>query len=79
MPMDLTMMRPTHRHGKLIADLAPERADLRKAQVMRIGRCAAAHQARLAGYELAMILVAQPDGLGRNAATAGASLRAASR
>ena len=77
--MDLTMMRPTHRYGKLIADLAPERADLRKAQVMRIGRCAATHQARLARYELAMILVAQPDGLSRNAATAAASFGAASR
>ena len=77
MPMDLTMMRPADRYGKLIADLAPKRTDLRKAQVMRIGRCAAAHQAWLARYELAMILVAQPYGLGCNAATAGAS--AASR
>ena len=44
------MMEATNRHRELIADLAPKRAGLGKAQVMRVGRCAATHEARLGRF-----------------------------
>jgi hypothetical protein len=45
--MDLTVMRATERHGKLVAHLATERTPLRKAQMMRIRRPPTANQTRL--------------------------------
>ena len=68
--MELAMMDTTERHSKLIAHLAPERAWLRKANVMGITGCAAAHQARLPRDELAVLLVAQADGFCRQPLTA---------
>ena len=77
--MNFAMMQPTNRHGELIAHLAPERIGLGKAQVMRVGGFAAADQARLARHELAVLLVAQADGLCRKAGSAGSSSAAGGR
>ena len=74
-PVQLAMMDPTHRNGKLIADLASQGPRLGKAQMVGVCGRSTADQAWLPGHELAMVLVAQPDGLGRNAA---ASMRAPS-
>ena len=70
MSMDLAVMEPTDRHSELVADLSPERTGLGKAQVMRVGRCATAHEARLGRDEPAVLLVAQADGLCGDAAAA---------
>ncbi len=67
-PVQLAMMGPAHRNGELIADLASQGPRLGKAQMVGVGRSSTAYQARLSGYVLAMILVAQPDGLGRHTA-----------
>src|SRR6185369_11958162 len=56
-PVNFAMMQPTNRHRELITHLAPKRWGLGKAQVMRVGGCAAAHQAWLARDEAAMLLV----------------------
>ena len=71
MPVQLAVMDTANRNGELVADLAAERPRLGKAQMMGVGGGAAAHHAGLRGHELAMVLVAQPNGLGRHAATAG--------
>ncbi len=60
MAMELTMMPAAQRHGELIADLAPERPALRKAQVMGIARPAAADEARLLGNIADMLAIAHP-------------------
>jgi len=39
--VDLAVMQTANRYGELVADLSPERTGLGKAQVMRVGRCAA--------------------------------------
>ena len=71
MSVDLAVVEPTHRHGELVADLSSESTRLGKAQVMRVRRCATAHEARLGRDEPAVILVAQAYGLCGDATTAG--------
>ena len=70
MSVDLAVMEPADWHGELVADLAPERTGLGKAQVMGIGRRTTAHEARLGRDEPAVLLVAQPDCLCGDAAAA---------
>ena len=70
MAVDLAVMEPADRHGKLVADLSPERSRLGKAQVMGVGRRATAHEARLGRDEPAVFFVAQSNGLCRDAAAA---------
>ena len=48
-PMNLAMMASAQRDGELVADLAAKGAGLRKAEVVRVRRLAAADQARLLG------------------------------
>jgi hypothetical protein len=60
-PVKLAMMEATNRNRELVADLAAQRPRLRKAQMMRIGRFAAAHHARLLGHEFAVVLTAAND------------------
>jgi hypothetical protein len=57
-PVKLAMMQATNRNRELIADFAPQRTRLRKSKMMRIGRLAAAHDARLLGHEFEVVLVA---------------------
>src|SRR3984957_15105068 len=71
MPVQLSMVDTAHRNGELVADLAPERAWLGKAQMVGVCGQTAAHQAGLGGDEVAVVLVAQADGLGRYPASAG--------
>ena len=70
MPVQLSMVDTAHRDSELVTDFAPERAGLGKAQMMGICGRTAAHQAGLGGDELAVVLVAQTDGLGRYPASA---------
>ena len=51
------MMRATQRHRKLVADLAPERAPLRKAQMVRIRRPATANKTGLFDHVPDMVAV----------------------
>ena len=64
MPVQLAMMDTANWNRELVADLAAERAWLGEAQVVGICGRTAAHQAGLGGDELAVVLVAQTDGLG---------------
>src|ERR1019366_10544298 len=73
MTVQLAMMDTAHRDSELVADFAPERAWLGKAQMVGVCGRTAAHQAGLGGDELAMVLVAQTDGFGRYPASAVAS------
>ena len=75
--MDRAMMRAAERDGEFIARLAAERPRLQVAEMMRIGRFAAAEEARLLGdiakvlfvaiaprrrnYEHALVDAARPD------------------
>src|SRR4029079_10602706 len=68
MPMDLAVMQPANRDRELVADLAPKRTGLGKAQVMWVGRRAATYEARLGRDEPAVLFVAQADGLCGDAA-----------
>ena len=54
------MMSSTERDSELIADLAAECRRLRKAQMVGIGRAAAADQTRLLGNRFDMLPVANP-------------------
>ena len=63
MSMDLAVMEPANGHGELVADLSPERTGLGKAQVMWVGRRAAAHEACLSQNESSMLLIAQTNRL----------------
>ena len=56
--MQLAMVQSADRHGELIADLATEGSGLGEAKVMRLGRQAAADQARLLRNELSMLRIA---------------------
>ena len=56
--MNLTMVSATERDRELVADLAAERRRLGKAQMMGIGGAAAADEARLLGYRLDVVTVA---------------------
>ena len=57
----LPMVNPTQGHGKFIAHLTAKGTRLRKPKMMRIARCAAAHDTGLRSDELPMLLVSQPD------------------
>jgi hypothetical protein len=70
MPVQLAVVEATDRNGELVADFAAERPRLSKTQMVGVGRRAAAHQAWQGGNELAVVLVAQANGLGRHAARA---------
>src|SRR5665213_2556716 len=48
------------RHRPFVADLGSHGAQLRKAQMMRVGRAAAAHEAGQGAHELEMRLIAHP-------------------
>jgi len=61
--MQLTVMAPAEGNGELIAHLETNGSGLRKAQVMRVRRLAAADETGLCGHELEVRLVAQPLGL----------------
>ena len=52
-----------------VADLSPERARLSEANMMCLGGRPAAHDAGLLGDELAVLLVAQANGLRRDPTT----------
>ena len=73
MTVQLSVVDTAHRDSELVTDFAPERAGLGKAQMMGICGRTAAHQAGLGGDELAMVLVAQTDGVRRYPASAIAS------
>ena len=62
--MNLAMMASTECDNPLVADLSSECAALGKAQMMGIGRCAAADEARLGRDKSQMILVANAPRLG---------------
>src|SRR6478736_314503 len=73
--MRLAVMRAAKRHGVFIADLAAERARLRKRQMMGVGRLLGANQVGLAADEFEVLLVAVAHGLGdRRLAAAGSTL-----
>ena len=59
--MQFAVVEPAKRDRVFVADLAGQRTRLRKANMMRLGRPAAAHDARLGGDELAVFLIAQAD------------------
>ena len=61
--VQFAMMEATDRDRVFVADLAPDRARLGEANVMRLARRPAADNAGLSGYELAVLLVAQANGL----------------
>ncbi len=56
--MELAVVSPAKRDGELVAHLAPERPNLREAQVMGIGGFASAYEARTRGHEFQVGLVA---------------------
>ena len=64
MAMQFAMMTAAERHGELVADLAAERPALGKAQVMGVGRLAAADQTRLLRHKAHMVAIADAPRLG---------------
>ena len=62
--MNLAVVAPAQRHGKLIAHFSPERAMLREPQMMGIRGSTTANQARLFGHVLDVALVTKAAGLG---------------
>jgi hypothetical protein len=73
--VQIAVVQPADRNRVFVADLTAERAGLGETNVVGFGRRAAINDAGLRGDELAVLFVAQPNGLGRNAATARASPR----
>ena len=63
-PVQFAVVDPAKRDGELVANFAAERPRLGKTQMVGIGRRPAADHAGLRRHELAVVLVAQPDGLG---------------
>ena len=57
----LPMVNPAQWNGKFIAHLAAKGARLGKPKMVRIARCAAAHDTGLRCDELPMLLVSQPN------------------
>ncbi len=53
------MVAAAQRHGELIAHFSPKRAVLREAQMMGIGRPAAADQARMFNHVLDVVFIAK--------------------
>ena len=62
--MNLAMMASTECNDPLVADLSSKCAALREAQMMGIGRCAAADEARLGRDKSEMIFVPNATRLG---------------
>ena len=62
--VNLTMVAAAERHRELIAHLPAQRTSLGKAQMMRIGRTAAANQARLLRHESDVLPVTNAPRLG---------------
>jgi len=60
MPVQLTVMQPTHGYRELVTDLAAERALLDEAEVVGVARASATDQAGLPADEPQVFLVAQP-------------------
>jgi hypothetical protein len=79
MTVDLAVMAAAERHGELVTDLAAERPALSKAQVMGVGRFAAADQTGLLRHKAHMVAIADAPrlGMGENGLidTVGATLR----
>jgi hypothetical protein len=63
-PVQGAVVTTAKRHHEFIADFAPERALLGEAQMVWVGWCAAADQARLLGDKPQVLLVAVALGLG---------------
>ena len=59
--MQLAVVDPANRNGEFVAHAASESTRLRKGEVMRIRRHAAAHEARLPQHEFPVVLIAQPN------------------
>ena len=78
-PVEFTMMETTNRDRVLIADFAAQCTRLCKAKMMRVGRFAAAYQARLRGHKFAVVLVAQANSLAHRERAAGAGFRSGDR
>lgn len=72
--VQIAVMKSAYGDGEFVADFAAECARLGKANVMRFGRHPAADNARLQGDELAVLFVAEANGLRRNATTARVAL-----
>ena len=68
------MVGTAYRNSELVANLATQRTRLGKAQMVSVRGRAAAHHARLGGYESAMVLVAQSNGFGSNPDATGAGI-----
>jgi hypothetical protein len=64
MAMNLAMMASTECDDPLVADLSAKCGALREAQMMGIGRCAAADEARLGRDKSEMIFVPNATRLG---------------
>jgi hypothetical protein len=62
--VDLAVVPPAERHGELIANLAPKRGTLGKAQMMRIRGLAATYQTGLLGYKPDVLAVANAPWFG---------------
>jgi hypothetical protein len=62
--MDLAMVAPAQRDGKLIADLAPKAAQLGEPQMVGIRGPPAANQARLFDYVLDVVAVTDTSRFG---------------
>jgi hypothetical protein len=60
--VQFAMMEPTQRYGKFVAHFASERPLLDKSKMMRIGRAAAADEARLRRDEFEVIPIAEANG-----------------
>ena len=64
MTMKLAVMTAAERHGELVAELAAKRPALGEAQVMGVGRFAAADQTGLLRYKAHMVAIADARGSG---------------
>ena len=62
--VELTMMSPAQWDGELVTDFAPERAVLRKPEMMGVARLTAADQTGLLGDKPHMLAVANAPRLG---------------
>jgi hypothetical protein len=61
--MKLAVMDPADRDRELVTHSVSQRTRLRKREVVRIGRHAAAHKARLPQHEFPVVLITQPNRL----------------
>ena len=63
--MNFPMMAPAQGNRELIADLASERAALREAKMMSVGRLPAADQTGTARNKFDMVAITEPARLGQ--------------